>query len=131
MADVIYRFDNIPWGGNHNVELEVDEMPDWSPIGQQMHENFLRSNNGKVWKYEWYRKDAVNLSFRGVGTAILATMGSIVREGVSFRWFEDINSGVTDGSGTGTMVYNAGAFEYQPLTPNLNDFDFSMEGFEL
>ena len=124
MAEIIYKFDNTPWGGSVTDTLKVDEMPDWSPIGQEVKENFIRSNNGKVWKYEWDRKEAVNLSFRGVGTDVRNTMDTLVSDGVSFLWIKDVNDAT---AGTGTMVYSGGAFQYQPLTPQLNDFEFPME----
>ena len=61
MADIRYRFDNTPWGGNHNVTLTLEEMPDWSPVGQEVRENQMRASGGRLWKYNWYRKEAYNI----------------------------------------------------------------------
>ena len=122
-----YRFDNTPWGGNHNVELTLDEMPNWFPIDQEVKENLIRANGGKLWKYEWYRKEKETLQFEAVGSAIVATMGSIVAEGYQFRWFKDIT---TANTGTGTMVYTGGPFGYTPLSIVWNDFSFEMEELE-
>jgi hypothetical protein len=126
MADIIYRFDNTPWGGSHNVTLTNEEMPDWSPVSEEVKETIMRGSGGKLWKYTWYRKGAFNISFKMVGTSILATMGSMARAGLSIRWYKDLyNSG-----GTGTIVYIGGPFTYTPYSPKLHDFDFPVEELE-
>jgi len=125
MADIIYRFDNTPWGGNHNRTLTTDEMPNFFPIGEDVKQDVFFGDGGKTWKYDWYRKQVFELAFDAVGTAIAATMGSIAREGVWFRWYKDIDN---DG-GTGTMVF-LGEWSYNQLAPDLVEFSFSMREAE-
>ncbi len=123
MPNPIYRFDNTPWGGAHNVVLELQEMPEWFPVGQEKDQDVLRAKSGHLWSYTWYQKEASVINFRGVGTAILATMGSIARQSIAFRWFKDVT---TPDSGTGTFM-QVGPFEYTHLTPLLCDFYFTVE----
>ena len=126
MAEIVYRFDNTPWGGNHNVTLKLAEMPDFHSEAQQESETLDRANRGKIWQYIWYRKEARVLPFRAVGSAVTATMGSLALEAVNIRWYKDLNNS----GGTGTMVYIGGPFDFTPLTPSINDFDFPMEELE-
>lgn len=127
MAEIVYRFDNTPWGGNHNVTLGLEEMPDFHPDPVQLRDESLqRANRGKIWNYVWWNKQSVSLPFRAVGTAITATMGSLVREAVNIRWYKDLNNA----GGTGTMFYVGGDFVPSPLTPEINDFNFEMEELE-
>lgn len=124
MADIRHRFDNTPFGGAQNVTLQPSEMPDWYANDQVVKENFHRGDNGKAWKYTWYRKDSYTVSFRGVATHLVATFGSIASEGVAFLFYKDTS---VANSGTGTYVYSGGAFVDSPFAPNLTDFDFSVE----
>lgn len=126
MPNIIYRFDNTPFGGNQNVTLSIDEMPDWFPKGQEVKRNLIRGNRGKLWSYTWYRKERVRMGFFGVGTAIVGTMGSLASEDVPFLWYKD----TTTNMGTGTMMFVGDAFEYTPLTPEQNDFVFEMEALQ-
>ena len=121
MADIIYRFDNTPFGGNFNVTIGVNEMPDFHPIGEEVKENVYNGNRGKIWRYQWYRKQAIGLAFNGVGALLAATMGSIAIEHVAFLWYKDLNNA----GGTGTMMY-LGEFEQSPVSPNVTDFGFPM-----
>lgn len=123
MADLQMRFDNTPFGGNQNITLDPSDMPDWFPWGEQYKENVLRADNGKTWKYTWYRKERAELTFSGVGTHLVATFGSIASEGVEFLMYKDVN---TASSGTGTFVFT-GEFAYQPISPNVADFSFPVE----
>ena len=127
MSEPRYAFDNSPWGGAHVRVLTLDEMPPYFPIGQAVRENIIRGARGKIWKYEWYRKQRVTIRFESVGSAILATMGSIVGEGLSFRWYEDV---LIPDSATGTMVYIGEEFRFTPIDPTHFDFSFEMEALE-
>lgn len=124
MADVIYKFDNTPFGGSQSVELSTDEMPDYFQIGQESRVNTMRATGGKIWQYVWYKKMRSVIQFRSVGSAILATMGSIANENVQFLWYKDIN---TPNSGTHLCAFVGDEFAYTPLTPYQYDFDFEVE----
>jgi len=92
MANIVYRFDNTPFGGNQNVSLSEDEMPDYYPIGQDAKRNQIVSDSGRAWTYTWYRKELDSINFQGVGTALVATMGSIVSEDVAFLFYKDTST---------------------------------------
>src|SRR3990167_7311297 len=101
MAEIIYRFDNTPFGGNQNFTCTPPDMPNWHPYGEEVKENVFTGYRGAKWRYQWYRKQSVQLSFDGVGTSVAATMGSFAKEHVNFLWYKDLlNAG-----GTGTMIY--------------------------
>lgn len=126
MADVQYVFRSDPFGGAINATLGLGEMPDFFTRNEIVSENFIRATRGKVWRYEWYRKHNFSLPFRAVGSAILATMGTLAREGYEFLWYDYWKDA---SCGTYLMVFNGGesGFTYTQLTPDLYDFDFPME----
>ena len=124
MPDIQHLFRNTYFGGSQNITLNPSEMPDWYPHDQIVKENFHRGDNGQSWKYTWFRKPSYNLLFRGVGTHMAATFGSLASEGVAILFIDDIN---TANSGTGTYAYSGGAFMHSPISPNLTDFDFPIE----
>lgn len=126
MADIAYGFNSVPWGGTINYILPLESMPDFSPVGESVKENMLRGNNGKIWKYTWYRKETQALAFTSVGTAILNVMRGLAVQGVPFLWHKD----VYNGGGTGTMVYTGGPFSHRPYSPGIIDFTFQMEELE-
>ena len=127
MADVIYRFVNTPFGGNQDITMTIDEMPDYFPYGQEVHVNTMRASAGKIWQYVWYKKLTANIPFRSVGSAVLGTMGSLASENVEFVWYQDINFPFVPGLGTRICAFVGGEFTYTPLTPTLYDFDFEIE----
>ena len=127
MADPLqFRFDNTPFGGNQDKTLDPVEMPDWSPEGEQVKENLLRGDSGKVWKYTWYRKQQRHYSFSGVATSLVGTFGSLASEGVEFLVYFDVNDDSPQ-SGTGTYVFTGGAFGFTSLSPDVADFEFPIE----
>lgn len=122
MAELLFRFDNTPFGGAHDITLNATQMPDWSPTNEEAHINSHRMDTGRMWQYAWYRKKEYQFRFTDVGTDLAATMGSIAGGGVNFLWYENVN---TENSGTGTFVY-AGEFEQLPVAPDLTDFRFTI-----
>ncbi len=117
-TEVLYRFDNTPFGGSHDITFSSLQMPDWIPVGDDSKINTHRADSGRAWRYPWYRKYTYDLKFDAVGTVFAATIGSIARGGVEFLWYTDVNS---DDVGTGTFVH-VGEFETHPFAPNLVDF---------
>lgn len=123
MPNPIYRFDNTPWGGVHNFTVSEQDMPDWFPFDQIKDQDVLRAKSGQAWSYIWYQKESAAIAFRHIGSNTLATLGSIARAGIAFRWYKDTS---TSGSGTGTFIFT-GPFSYSPLTPDYTDLDFTVE----
>ena len=129
MADIQYVFRNDTYGGSINATLAITEMPDWFPWAELVSENKMRGARGKQWRYEWYRLNAVSLPFRAVGSAIVATMGTLAREGYPFLWYDNWKDA---SCGTHVMVFSGGesGFGFTPLTPTLYDFDFPIESYQ-
>lgn len=121
MADIKYKFDNTPYGGNQSITLSLDQMPDFFPIDEDLKQNRYVSDTGKLWQYTWYRKRTYALQFRNVGTNLAATMGSFVREGYKINWHDDVDNA----GGTGTFT-TSGGFAYRAISPDIVDFAFTL-----
>ena len=122
-SSILYRFRNDSFGGNQDITLPEDQMPNFFPIDEDVQQNSHISDSGKLWQYTWYRKFVFNMRFESVGTDLAATFGSLCREDRYILWYRDVNAG-TDGA-TGTVTYT-GAFKYEPFAPDLVNFSFNV-----
>ena len=69
MADVQSRFDNTGFGGNQAFTVPVEDMIDYPYEGGKIiGKDSMEAQSGKLWEYQWFNKNRLNLHFGDVGT---------------------------------------------------------------